>query len=103
MTTEIYPYYRAKGLKFDKAREWKIPVVNANWLQDILLGDLSPLKLPVNQKFLTLVDEPLKLDLFKVARLMGEWVTSSIYLTHCLACSATRLHSQVRSIHLYHC
>ena len=63
---------RGEGLKYEKALEWKIPVVNLNWLQDILLGDLTPLKLPVNPKYLTLTAEPSKLDLYKVARLMGK-------------------------------
>ena len=63
---------RGEGLKYEKALEWKIPVVNLNWLQDILLGDLTPLKLPVNPKYLTLSAEPSKLDLYKVARLMGK-------------------------------
>ena len=63
---------RAEGQKFEKALEWKIPVVNLDWLQDILLGDLTPLKLPVNPKYLSLTAEPSKLDLYKVARLMGK-------------------------------
>ena len=59
-------------MKFDKATEWKIPVVNVSWLQDILLGDLSPLKLPVQPKYLTIAGGFERLDLFKVAKLMGK-------------------------------
>ena len=49
-------------------------MVNLDWLQDILLGDLTPLKLPVNPKYLSLAAEPSKLDLYKVARLMGKHI-----------------------------
>ncbi|XP_060052841.1 PAX-interacting protein 1 isoform X2 [Erinaceus europaeus] len=32
------------GLKYEKAREWRIPCVNAQWLGDILLGHLEALR-----------------------------------------------------------
>lgn len=32
------------GLKYEKAREWRIPCVNVQWLSDILLGNLEALR-----------------------------------------------------------
>lgn len=36
--------HRPVGLKYEKAREWRIPCVNVQWLSDILLGNLEALR-----------------------------------------------------------
>lgn len=36
--------FRSNGLKYEKAKEWKIPCVNAQWLCDILLGNFEALR-----------------------------------------------------------
>ncbi len=35
---------RPSGLKYEKAKEWRIPCVNAQWLCDILLGNFEGLR-----------------------------------------------------------
>ncbi|XP_062589088.1 PAX-interacting protein 1-like isoform X1 [Saccostrea cucullata] len=65
---------RPDGKKFDKANEWKIPVVNVQWLSDLVLGHLEALKLPVNPKYRILGQEnQFNLDLSKVHHLMVGW------------------------------
>lgn len=36
--------FRSVGLKYEKAKEWKIPCVNAQWLCDVLLGNFEALR-----------------------------------------------------------
>lgn len=40
------------GIKYLKAVEWNIPVVGIHWLNDIVLGDLNALKLPIQVHYL---------------------------------------------------
>ncbi|XP_048727007.1 PAX-interacting protein 1-like isoform X2 [Ostrea edulis] len=65
---------RSDGKKYDKANEWKIPVVNVQWLSDLVLGHLEALKLPVSPKYRFLGHEnQFNLDLSKVLHLMVGW------------------------------
>lgn len=67
-------FFRPEGLKFEKAKEWRIPVVNTQWLIDLILADLDALRLPVPNKYLQLNQaEPFKMDLSKVSHLMGKF------------------------------
>ena len=43
---------KPSGTKYENAMKWKIPVVNAQWLKDIYFGNLTALKLPINEKYL---------------------------------------------------
>jgi len=60
------------GTKCEKACHWNIAVVSIKWLTDIILGDLSALKLPVNLCYANVTgDESFSVDLNKVFHLLG--------------------------------
>jgi len=60
------------GAKCEKARHWSIPVVSIKWLTDVILGDLSGLKLPVNLCYANVTgNESFSVDLKKVFHLLG--------------------------------
>ncbi|XP_078332569.1 PAX-interacting protein 1-like isoform X2 [Crassostrea virginica] len=65
---------RPDGKKYEKASEWKVPVVNVQWLSDLVLGHLDALKLPVNPKYRILgQQDQFNLDTSKVPHLMVGW------------------------------
>ena len=56
-----------------KAMEWRIPVVNINWLNDLVLGHLDALKLPLHSRYQQLpLDDEFTIDSWRVAQLLGE-------------------------------
>ena len=66
--------FRPTGTKYEKALQWRLPVVNVAWLNEIVLGDLRALKLPVHSRFqqFSAVD-PFCLELWRVVHLLGEF------------------------------
>ena len=66
---------RPGGLKFEKAKEWRVPVVNVQWLSDLVLGKMDALRLPVHVRYLQ-VGNPrdFNADLGKVWQWMSESV-----------------------------
>ena len=66
---------RPEGEKYEKAKEWKLPVVNVHWLSDLTLGHLDALKLPVQPKYLQLYPgDPFQMDMSLVLNLMGKFI-----------------------------
>lgn len=58
--------------KYEKARSWNIPVVSVKWLTDLIVGDLSVLKLPINPCYTCITGaETFNVDLNKVSHLLG--------------------------------
>ncbi|KAJ3595202.1 hypothetical protein NHX12_004506 [Muraenolepis orangiensis] len=64
------------GLKFEKAKEWKIPCVNAQWLCDILLGNFDALRQIQHSRYSNYNHaEPLVPNQLLVHNLLGAWRT----------------------------
>ncbi|XP_059170628.1 PAX-interacting protein 1-like [Physella acuta] len=62
------------GLKFEKAKEWRIAVVNVQWLSDLVLGNMDALRLPVHVRYLQVGQgREFHMDLSRVTHLMGGW------------------------------
>ncbi|XP_046580805.1 PAX-interacting protein 1-like [Haliotis rubra] len=67
---------KPEGLKYDKAKDWRIPVVNVHWLTDLVIGNLDALRLPVHVKYLQLGQpNEFSMDIVKVQGFMGGWKT----------------------------
>lgn len=65
---------RQEGKKCEKAREWGIPVVNVQWLNDVLFGHLEALRLPMAQKYQQYSGvNQFKVDYALVPHLMTAW------------------------------
>lgn len=64
------------GMKFEKAKEWRIAVVNVQWLSDLVLGNMDALRLPVHVRYLQVGQgREFHMDLTRVSHLMGGWKT----------------------------
>uniref|UniRef100_A0A4W4DRW1 PAX-interacting protein 1 n=1 Tax=Electrophorus electricus TaxID=8005 RepID=A0A4W4DRW1_ELEEL len=64
------------GLKFEKAKEWRIPCVNAQWLCDILLGNFEALRQVQHSRYSQFnLTEPLAPNPHLVQNLLLAWRT----------------------------
>jgi hypothetical protein len=63
---------RPSGLKYEKAKEWRIPCVNAQWLCDILLGNFEALRQIQHSRYSNFnLQEPLIPNQHLVQNLLG--------------------------------
>ncbi|KAG8190391.1 hypothetical protein JTE90_022034 [Oedothorax gibbosus] len=63
---------KLEGKKVKKAREWRVPCVNAAWLHDLLCGHLEAMRLSLAHKYQQ-YEEPLTMDYALVPHLMAAW------------------------------
>ncbi|KAE8595680.1 hypothetical protein XENTR_v10015841 [Xenopus tropicalis] len=62
------------GLKYEKAKEWRIPCVNALWLCDILLGNLEALRQIQHSRYTVFnLQDPLAPSPHLVTNLLDAW------------------------------
>ncbi|XP_060729385.1 PAX-interacting protein 1 isoform X2 [Tachysurus vachellii] len=62
------------GLKYEKAKEWRIPCVNAQWLCDILLGHFEALRQIQHSRYTQFnLAEPLAPNTHYVQNLLAAW------------------------------
>src|SRR6218665_369817 len=53
--------------------EWRLPVVNVQWLNDLILGDLTALKLPLQPRYAMLSNDlGFSVDMQRVMHLLGK-------------------------------
>ncbi|CAG0891031.1 unnamed protein product [Darwinula stevensoni] len=65
---------KPEGTKFKKAREWKKPVVNVAWLNELLLGHFAALNFPWNPKYQLFNNEDIfRIDYLLAPELMAPW------------------------------
>ncbi|XP_041102802.1 PAX-interacting protein 1-like [Polyodon spathula] len=62
------------GLKYEKAKEWRIPCVNAQWLCDILLGNFEALRQVQHSRYSVFnLQDPLAPNQHLVSNLLAAW------------------------------
>ncbi|WAR02724.1 PAXI1-like protein [Mya arenaria] len=60
-----------EGVKYKKAKEWGVAVVNVRWLSDLILGHMDALKLPISDKYKTVSKgDEFQIDVSKISHLM---------------------------------
>lgn len=82
----IFVIFRPDGPKYKRAREWQTGVVNAQWLTDLLCGQMGALHqsdAPKYQQFS--LGNPFRLDYSLVPHLMGK-ILMKIMLASYLFC-----------------
>ena len=62
------------GEKFDKAREWRVPAVSIQWLNDVLFGSMNAAQSMNNPRYQQFKpDEPLRIDYSLVPHMIQAW------------------------------
>eukprot|EP00092_Neocalanus_flemingeri_P028822 GFUD01031294.1.p1 GENE.GFUD01031294.1~~GFUD01031294.1.p1 ORF type:complete len:765 (+),score=231.03 GFUD01031294.1:287-2296(+) len=65
---------RPVGEKFEKAREWRVPAVSIQWLNDVLFGSANAAQSMNNPRYQQFKpDEPLRIDYSLVPHLIQAW------------------------------
>lgn len=62
------------GQKYEKAKEWRIPTVTVQWLNEVMFGNMSGPQSVNNPKFSNFkVEDQFKIDYALVPHLMNAW------------------------------
>jgi len=65
---------RPEGEKFEKAREWRVPAVSCQWINDVLFGSMNAAQSMNNPRYQQFKpDEPLRIDYSLVPHLIAAW------------------------------
>lgn len=69
--------------KVKKAKDWKIPVVNVQWLSELVMGHFVALKFPDSAKYQDFsAEDPFRLDYSLVPELMSKFLLIINYPVH---------------------
>ena len=67
-------FYSCEGDKYAKAKEWKVPTVSIQWLNDVFFGSMNAVQCMNNPKYQNFRSEdPFKIDYSLVPNLMASW------------------------------
>ncbi|CAB4063821.1 PAXIP1 [Lepeophtheirus salmonis] len=65
---------KASGDKFEKAKEWKVPAVSVQWLNDVLFGNVNAVQCVNNPKYQNLkLEDPFRIDFTLLPHLVEAW------------------------------
>ena len=70
--------FRPGGMKFEKAKEWRVPVVNVQWLSDLVLGQMDALRLPVQMRYLQVGHAR---DFYADLSRVWQWMSTYLYFS----------------------
>ena len=66
-------FFRGDGIKYIKARDWGVPVVNVQWVNEILLGHYSAVQITKGCKYQQFnLEDPFTMDTALIPHLMGK-------------------------------
>ncbi|XP_074660001.1 PAX-interacting protein 1-like [Tubulanus polymorphus] len=66
---------KPSGSKYDKARDKRIPVLNVQWLNDLVMGHLEALKLPIPPKYQQFaLKDDFQVDISRLHHLLKGWM-----------------------------
>lgn len=69
----VLAFNRTEGSKFAKSREWKVPIVNIQFLNEVLLGSQSCLQMVHSPKYQHFtLEQPFRFDINLAPHLMGK-------------------------------
>ena len=85
-------HFSCEGDKYKKAKEWKVPSVSIQWLNDVFFGNMNAVQCMNNPKYQNFrLDDPFKIEYTLVGNLMNAWknpirVTPVSYYLNFLYC-----------------
>ena len=66
--------YSCEGQKYKKAKEWKVPTVSIQWLNDVFFGNINAVQCMNNPKYENFrLEDPFKIEYTLVPNLMVAW------------------------------
>ena len=64
----------AEGPKYNKAKDWKVPTVSVQWLNEVLFGNVNGAQVMNNPKFQNFkLEDPFKMEYALVPNLIAAW------------------------------
>ena len=80
-------HFSCDGDKYRKAKEWKVPTVSIQWLNDVFFGSMNAVQCmnnPKYQNFRSEGQDPFKIEYSLVPSLMVAWKTPIMVTRVCI-------------------